>query len=109
MAHCAGAHLLPPLTVPGSGSTGCGKSVLGVLRRKKEVESMDGPGRNQSGRRHRRVTRGRLAVGVGLAASPARARRFAPSRSVKNILDKINNGGSFIHPSPDTCLSLIFP
>lgn len=28
---------------------------------------------------------------------------------VKNILDKINNGGSFIQPSPDTCLSPTFP
>jgi hypothetical protein len=28
---------------------------------------------------------------------------------VKSILDKINNGGSFIQPSPDTCLSPVFP
>jgi len=28
---------------------------------------------------------------------------------VKNILDKINNGGSFVQPSPDTCLSPTFP
>ena len=27
---------------------------------------------------------------------------------LKNILDKINNGGSFIQPSPDTCLPLSF-
>ena len=28
---------------------------------------------------------------------------------VKNILDKINNGGSFIQPSPGTCSTPIFP
>lgn len=45
------------------------------------------------------------ADGLTLAGDPNRA----DQETLKNILDKINNGGSFTQPTPDTCPTPVFP